>query len=208
MWENLDFTPSGMLQNGFKLIVVPQSKIRKGESVAIRDIRHYPDQVLTQKGDEVTSFDADLQRLIDDMVDTMYAAPGIGLAAHQIGLPLQLFVIDGAVRDPEHPIIVMANPTILAQEGEVIDEEGCLSLPKYIDQIKRAAKITLAGLDRNGEPFTLEGEGLFARAMQHEYDHVQGILMLDRLSPLKRSLYTKRVKKLEKIRTHEQAVVG
>lgn len=175
--------------------------------MAIREIRHYPDPVLTQKGVEVTAFDAELQHLIEDMVDTMYAAPGIGLAAHQIGLPLQLFVIDGAVRDPEHPVIVMANPTILSQEGEVIDEEGCLSLPKYVDQIKRAKTITLAGLNRNGKPFTLEGEGLFARAMQHEYDHVHGILMLDRLSPLKRSLYIKRVKKLEKIRAHEQAAV-
>ena len=176
--------------------------------MAIRDIRHYPDPVLTQKGEEVTAFDAELQHLIEDMVDTMYAAPGIGLAAHQIGLPLQLFVIDGAVRDPEHPTIVMANPTIVSQEGEVIDEEGCLSLPKYVDHIKRAVKFTLAGLDRNGEPFTLEGEGLLARAMQHEFDHVQGILMLDRLSPLKRSLYIKRVKKLEKIRANEHAVVA
>ncbi len=176
--------------------------------MAIREILHYPNPVLTQKGEKVTSFDAEFQRLIEDMVDTMYAAPGIGLAAHQIGLALQLCVIDGAVKDPEHPIIVMANPTILSQDGEAIDEEGCLSLPQYVDQVKRAEKITLAGLDRNGEPFTLEGEGLLARAMQHEYDHVQGILMLDRLSPLKRSLYIKRVKKLEKTRAHEHTVAG
>ena len=176
--------------------------------MAVREIRHYPDPVLTQKGEKVSTFDAEFQCLIDDMVDTMYAAPGIGLAANQIGLALQLFVIDGAVKDPEHHIIVMANPTILSQEGEVIDEEGCLSLPEYVDQIKRAATITMAGLDRNGQPFTLEGEGLLARAMQHEYDHVQGILMLDRLSPLKRSLYVNRVKKLEKARAHEQAVAG
>ncbi len=176
--------------------------------MAIREIMHYPDSVLTQKGEEVTSFDTEFQRLIEDMVDTMYAAPGIGLAAHQIGLALQLFVIDGTVKDPEHPIIVMANPTILSQEGEIIEEEGCLSLPKYVAHIKRAKKITLTGLNRNGEPYTLEGEGLLARAMQHEYDHVQGILMLDRLSPLKRSLYINRVKKLKKMHAHEPATAG
>ncbi|MBQ27185.1 MAG: peptide deformylase [Nitrospiraceae bacterium] len=176
--------------------------------MAIREIRHYPNPVLAQKGETVTVFDAKFQRLIDDMIETMYAAPGIGLAAHQIGLPLQLFIIDGAVQDPDHPIIVMANPSILSQEGEVIDEEGCLSLPQYVDHVKRAASITMAGLDRNGKPSTLEGNGLLARAMQHEYDHVQGVLMLDRLSPLKRSLYIKRIKKLEKNRAHEHAAVG
>ena len=174
----------------------------------IREIRHYPDPVLAKKGEAVTAFDAALHRLVDDMVETMYAAPGIGLAANQIGLPLQLFVIDGSVEDPAHPIIVMANPTILTQDGEVMEQEGCLSLPQYVDQIKRAASITMAGLDQNGQPFMLEGEGLLARAMQHEYDHTQGILMLDRLSPLKQSLYIKRVKKLAKMRVHEQAVVG
>ena len=174
----------------------------------IRAIRHYPDPVLTKKGDAVTAFDADLHRLVDDMVETMYAAPGIGLAANQIGLPLQLFVIDGAVKGPDHSTIVMANPTILSHDGAVIEEEGCLSLPNYVEHITRAAKITMAGYDRNGEPFTLEGEGLLARAMQPEYDHVQGILMLDRLSPLKRSLYVNRVKKRAKLRAHERAAVG
>tara|TARA_B100000315_G_C14572379_1_gene586250 strand:- start:2036 stop:2566 length:531 start_codon:yes stop_codon:yes gene_type:complete len=176
--------------------------------LAIRDILHYPNPILGQKGEKIMAFDAKFQHLIDDMVETMYAAPGIGLAAHQIGLPLQLFIIDGALKDPEHPIIVMANPIICSQGGEVLEEEGCLSLPKYVDHIKRASNITMTGFDRSGNPFTLEGEGLLARAMQHEYDHVQGVLMLDRLSPLKRSLYIKRVKKLEKSRTHEHVAAG
>ncbi len=176
--------------------------------MAILEIRHYPDPILTQKGLEVTDFGAEYQRLIDDMVETMYAAPGIGLAANQIGHALQLFIIDGEVKDPGHPTIVMTNPTVLHQDGEIFEDEGCLSLPQYVEKIKRAERITMVGLDRHGNTFTLEGEGLLARAMQHEYDHIQGILMLDRLSPLKRSLYTKRIKKLAKIRAYEQATVG
>ena len=130
---------------------------------------------------------------------------------------LKFGIIEGGVENllkciidslPGDPTIVMPTPTVLHQDGEIFEDEGCLSLPQYVEKLKRAEKITMVGLDRHGNTFTLEGEGLLARAMQHEYDHIQGILMLDRLSPLKRRLYTKRIKKLAKIRAYEQATVG
>jgi peptide deformylase len=164
----------------------------------IRTILHYPDKRLREAGKKVPSVTPELQNLIDDMAETMYAAPGVGLAATQIGEPLQLFVIDIADQDQPSDLRVFINPEILATEGEVTWQEGCLSFPGVQEEIDRAATLRVRAQDRNGEWFELEAEGLLAVAIQHEYDHLQGVLMIDKMGPLKKRLtHRKMVKRAE-----------
>ncbi len=166
--------------------------------MAIRDIRKYPDPVLRIKTEPVKAFDAALQRLIDDMLETMYAAPGVGLAANQVGVSLQLAVIDVSGREekgPRRAPVVLINPEILSREGTVVAEEGCLSIPDYAENVKRATKVKVRAQDRSGKAFEVEADGLFAKALQHEIDHLNGILFVDRLSPLKKSIFRRRLKK-------------
>jgi peptide deformylase len=166
--------------------------------MALREIRSYPDPVLRKKTSRVERIDSTLERLIEDMVETMRAAPGVGLAANQVGVPLQLAVIDLSSREDEeqrHPLIVIINPEVLAMEGSVIDEEGCLSIPDYSEKVKRAARVKVRAQDRTGKQFEIEAEGLMAKALQHEIDHLNGLLFVDRLSPLKKSLFKRRIKK-------------
>ena len=166
--------------------------------MALREIRSYPDPVLRKKTSRVERIDGTLERLIEDMVETMRAAPGVGLAANQVGVPLQLAVIDLSSREDEeqrHPLIVIINPEVLAMEGSVIDEEGCLSIPDYSEKVKRAARVKVRAQDRTGKQFEIEAEGLMAKALQHEIDHLNGLLFVDRLSPLKKSLFKRRIKK-------------
>lgn len=166
--------------------------------MAVRAIRKYPDPVLRNKTGRVDSINDDLRRLIDDMVETMYAAPGVGLAANQVGVPLQVAVIDVTSReekDKRRPPVVIINPEIVSLQGSVIEEEGCLSIPDYTEKVKRAARITVRALDRFGKPFELEADGLLAKALQHEIDHLNGMLFVDRLSPLKKSIFRRRLKK-------------
>ena len=166
--------------------------------MALRQIRTYPDPVLRKKTSRVEHIDSTLSRLIEDMVETMHAAPGVGLAANQVGVPLQLAVIDLSSREDEeqrHPLLVIINPEILAMEGSVIEEEGCLSIPDYAEKVKRAARVKVRAQDRTGKPFELEAEGLMAKALQHEIDHLNGLLFVDKLSPLKKSLFRRRFKK-------------
>lgn len=166
--------------------------------MALREIRKYPDPVLRLKTGRVDHFDDPLQRLIDDMVETMHAAPGVGLAANQIGVPLQLAVIDVSPRDEQgrrNSLLVIVNPEILAQEGSVFEEEGCLSIPDYADKVKRAARVTVRAQDRTGKTFELTADGLLAKALQHEIDHLNGMLFVDRLSSLKRNIFRRRLKK-------------
>lgn len=167
--------------------------------MAIREIRKYPDPVLRNKTSRVERVDRDLDRLIEDMVETMHAAPGVGLAANQVGVPLQLAVIDLSSREDEgqrHPLIVIINPEILSMEGSVIEEEGCLSIPDYAEKVKRAARVRVRALDRSGKPFEIEAEGLLAKAFQHEIDHLNGLLFVDRLSSLKKGLFKRKFKKM------------
>jgi peptide deformylase len=163
--------------------------------MALSPIVTFPNQVLKQKAAPVTSFDAELEILIQDMAETMYAAPGVGLAAPQIGIPLQLAVIDISPKDGERDLIVLANPKIVKGEGEEIDEEGCLSVVDYCSKVKRFEKIWVEAQNIKGEPLSFEDEGFLARVIQHEIDHLNGMLFLDRISTLKRSLYTKKRKK-------------
>jgi peptide deformylase len=164
----------------------------------IRTILHYPDKRLREAGKKVDAVTPELQKLIDDMAETMYAAPGVGLAATQIGELLQLFIIDIADQDEKSDLKVFINPEILEAEGDITWQEGCLSFPGVQEDIDRAAKVKVRAQDRDGKWFELEAEGLLAVAIQHEYDHLQGKLMIDHMGPLKKRLtHRKMVKRAE-----------
>jgi peptide deformylase len=166
--------------------------------MALREICKYPDPVLRKKTARVERIDSTLDRLIEDMVETMHAAPGVGLAANQVGVSLQLAVIDLSSRDDEeqrHPLLIIINPEMLAMEGSVIEEEGCLSIPDYAEKVKRAARVKVRAQDRTGKKFEIEAEGLMAKALQHEIDHLNGLLFVDKLSPLKKNFFRRRFKK-------------
>lgn len=164
----------------------------------IRTILHYPDKRLREAGKKVDAVTPEIQKLIDDMAETMYAAPGVGLAATQIGELLQLFIIDIADQDEASDLKVFINPEILETEGEITWQEGCLSFPGVQEDIDRAAKVKVRAQDREGKWFELEAEGLLAVAIQHEYDHLQGKLMIDHMGPLKKRLtHRKMVKRAE-----------
>jgi len=166
--------------------------------MAIREIKKFPDPVLRKKTASVGAIDEGLCRLIDDMVETMHAAPGVGLAANQVGVPLQVAVIDISDHEDEgkkRPLVVLINPEVVSVEGAVVADEGCLSVPDFTEKVKRAARITVRAKDRAGKTFELEADGLMAKALQHEIDHLNGILFIDRLSPLKKSIFRRRLKK-------------
>jgi peptide deformylase len=163
--------------------------------MAILHICTYPEEILRQRAQPITEIDEEVVKLVDHMVETMYSAPGIGLAATQVGVAKQLLVADIAPRKPESELIVLINPEIVAAEGEVIIEEGCLSVPEYQAEVKRHEKITVRGLNLKGEEVEIEAEGLLAVVLQHEIDHLNGMLFIDRLSKLKRDLYKRKVRK-------------
>lgn len=163
--------------------------------MAVLDIKKYPAPVLKKKAAAVSVFDEALQKLIDDMVETMYAAPGVGLAAPQVGISKRLAVIDISSRDDQHPLIVLINPCVLRTAGEVEFEEGCLSIPEYTAKVKRSESLVVRAHDRNGDEVEIEADGLLAIALQHEIDHLDGFLLIDRISPIKREFFKKRYKK-------------
>ena len=164
----------------------------------IRTILHYPDKRLKEKGQPIAQVTPEIQNLIDDMAETMYAAPGVGLAATQIGEKLQLFIIDIAEEGAPSELRVFINPEILETSGDITWQEGCLSFPGIQEDVDRAAKVKVRAQDKNGKTFTLEAEGLLAVAIQHEYDHLQGVLMIDHMGPLKKRLtHRKMVKRAE-----------
>lgn len=164
----------------------------------IRPILKYGDSLLHQPAREVEQFDGTLQTLIDDMVETMYAAPGVGLAATQIGVPLRVFVIDISVgRDPKG-LIDVVNPVWVEREGMQLEEEGCLSVPGFNATVVRPSRAVVKGFDRHGEPQTVEGTDLLARALQHEMDHLDGMVFIDRLRGIKRDLIVRRITKLRR----------
>jgi peptide deformylase len=166
--------------------------------MALRPILKYPDPRLKQVAEPVKDVTDDIRQLVDDMAETMYAAPGVGLAATQIGEPYQIFVIDCAAEGENSDFRVFVNPEIVATEGTRTYEEGCLSFPTAREEIERADKVRVRAQDRDGQWFELEAEGLLATAIQHEYDHLHGVLMIDRLGPLKkRLLHRKMIKRSE-----------
>ncbi len=162
----------------------------------IRKILTYPDTILREPAEPVTNIDGKIQQLIDDMAATMYHAPGIGLASNQVGEPCRIIIFDTSPKDEPNDLVVVINPEIVEANGVVVDEEGCLSVIDYRADVKRAECITVKGLDREGNPITLKKDGLPAIVLQHEIDHLNGILFIDRISKLKRELYKRRLKKL------------
>jgi peptide deformylase len=154
----------------------------------IRQILTYPDPRLREVAQPVQKVDAEIRALAQDMAETMYDAPGVGLAATQIGVALRVFVIDIAGEDEPSDLKVFINPEILESSGTQTWEEGCLSFPGVSEEIKRAAKVRVKALDIDGKPFELEATGLMAVAIQHEHDHLNGELMIDHLGALKKRL--------------------
>jgi peptide deformylase len=164
--------------------------------VSLLDILTFPDTFLKKTARPVEQIDGELQVIIDRMSDTMYQAPGVGLAAVQVGLDKSLLVYDVADKEDGRDLHVLINPRILAQEGQILSEnEGCLSVPDFRADVTRSANILVEGVDRDGKPLRFEAEGFMAIVLQHEIDHLNGTLFIDRISALKRQLYTRRVKK-------------
>ncbi len=164
-------------------------------SMAVLEIRKYPEKILKQKTAPVLTIDGKTQMLIDDMVETMRSVCGVGLAANQVGISQKLCIIDLSLRENKAPLIVLINPVIVEREGIVEADEGCLSVPGYLTSIKRAEKVYVRGVNREGKDVGIEAEGLLARAIQHELDHLDGLLFIDRMSPIKREFFKRRYKK-------------
>ncbi len=163
--------------------------------MTIRDIVCIPEPVLREVASVVTKFDAELHKLLDDMAVTMYAAKGIGLAAPQVGISKRVVVIN--VTEDEKDIIELVNPEIIESSGKIKSEEGCLSIPGFRESINRLAKVKVRAFSRDGEPFEIEGEELLSRCLQHEIDHLNGVLFIDHLSRLKKGIFKQWLKKNE-----------
>jgi peptide deformylase len=160
----------------------------------------YPDNILRNPTRDLDNIDGDVQKMIDQMSATMYAAPGVGLAAIQVGWNRSVLIYDISPSDEGSALQVLINPRIIDQEGEILSEnEGCLSVPEFRADVKRYASILVEGVDREGRPLQLEADGMLAIVLQHEIDHLRGKLFIDHISALKRQLYTRRMKK--KLRT-------
>jgi peptide deformylase len=165
--------------------------------MTIRKILTYPDKFLRQPTKPVLDIDSVIQELIDDMADTMYEAPGVGLAAIQVGCDQSILIYDRLPGEVNRSFEVLINPKIVDREGQIISQdEGCLSVPDFRADLKRAGSILVEGLDREGKPIQIEAEGNLAIVLQHEIDHLNGKLFIDHLSALKRELYKRRVKKM------------
>ncbi|MES1256419.1 MAG: peptide deformylase [Acidobacteriota bacterium] len=164
----------------------------------IRPILRHGASVLHEPARPVTAIDAEIDRVVADMIDTMYAAPGVGLAAPQIGVPLRIFVVDTSIgRDPAS-LLVLINPSFVERDGVQLEEEGCLSVPDFNATVVRPARAVVQGLDRQGRTVRHEGTGLLARAFQHEMDHLDGTLFVDRLRGIKRDIILRKIRKRAK----------
>jgi peptide deformylase len=163
--------------------------------MAVREILIIGDPMLTRKAEPVAVVDEEIVSLARDMVETVHAAPGVGLAAPQVGVGKRVIVVDISVGENEDDLHVLVNPEITAREGEAVCEEGCLSVPDVREKVARPYRVKVRGLDLEGRPIEIEGEDILARALCHEIDHLDGILFVEKLSPLKRALIKKRFKK-------------
>ncbi len=173
--------------------------------MALLEILKFPDPRLADKSVPVETVDDDIRQLIDDMFETMYDAEGVGLAAPQLGITKRIIVVDCGARDieeerplsPVEPVAVI-NPVVEDGIGKIMWEEGCLSVPGFTDEVARAAEVVVTGLDRDGNPMRIEADGLLAVCLQHEIDHLEGVLFVDRLSRLKQSMVKKKLKRRAK----------
>ncbi len=163
--------------------------------MAVMPIQTYPAAVLKEKAQPVTDINGEIQSLIDNMADTMYHAPGIGLAANQVGALHRIIIYDLTPKEEGRNLNVIINPEIVASSGEIVHPEACLSVLDYSCDVKRKACVTVTGLDREGKPVCVEAKDLLAVVLQHEIDHLDGVLFIDRISRLKRSLYKRQLEK-------------
>jgi peptide deformylase len=164
----------------------------------VHQVVKWPDPVLAKRGAEVTVFDDALKTLVDEMFESMYIAQGIGLAAPQIAISKRITVIDVSFKKNPEDKLALINPQVIEAEGKQVEEEGCLSLPEIREKVARAAKVKVKAQDVTGKWFEVEGEELLARALQHEIDHLDGVLFIDRISRLKRELVLRKIRKLQK----------
>jgi peptide deformylase len=164
--------------------------------MAILEILKFPDPRLSRVARPVENITDDIVQLINDLLETMYAAPGVGLAANQVGALHRIVVLDIDHENPQKKVYKLINPTIVRSEGEILWEEGCLSVVDFTAEVRRAARVEVAALDDHGKETKIEAEGLLAVALQHEIDHLDGKLFIDRISRLKRDLYTRKRKKM------------
>ena len=163
----------------------------------ILKIVKYPEPILSQPGEPVTEFNAELRKLVADLFETTYANQGVGLAAPQVGVSKRVTVIDVSMGKKPKDKLAIVNPEITFSEGKVYEEEGCLSFPDIREKVVRAAKVRIRAQDEKGKWFEMDGEDLLARAMQHEIDHLDGVLFLFRMSALKRSLNLRKIRKMQ-----------
>jgi peptide deformylase len=164
----------------------------------IRPIVKYGDEILHRPAERVDAMTPELEVLIDDMIDTMYAAPGVGLAAPQVGVALRIFVVDISVGRRAEDLLVFVNPEFVEREGMQLEEEGCLSVPGFTATVARPARAVVKGLDRQGTERIVEGRELLARALQHEMDHLDGTLFVNRLRGIKRDQIVRKIRKLSR----------
>ncbi len=164
--------------------------------MSVLEVLTYPDKFLREPTKAVENIDGRIQKLIDDMAETMYDAPGAGLAAIQVGFDKSIIIFDSLPGETKKSLQVLLNPEILESNGEIISEnEGCLSVPDFTSDVKRSASVLVEAIDREGSPWQIEAQGYLAIVLQHEIDHLNGILFIDRISSLKRELYKSRIKK-------------
>lgn len=173
--------------------------------MALLEILHYPNPVLKEKSQPVETFDEELRQLGNDMAETMYDAPGVGLAAPQVGVLKRLITLDCSGHEEPADLIIAVNPEIIESEGDCMEEEGCLSVPGYFARVARSAAIRFRYQNLDGETQEREAEGLLAVAVQHEIDHLNGVLFVDRLSSLKRSMFRKKYLKMQQQKEQEEA---
>ena len=164
--------------------------------MALLEIRKYPDPVLSTVASPVKNITGETAKYVADMIETMYAAPGVGLAAPQVGISQRVIVLDVDHENPRKLVFKLINPVITRAEGEIIWEEGCLSVVDFTAEVKRAAKVEVVAFDENQKEIRIDADGLLAVALQHEIDHLDGKLFIDRISRLKRDLYRRRRKKM------------
>lgn len=163
--------------------------------MAVLEILKFPHPVLKKRSEAVNRIDGEVKKLIRDMRETMVEAGGVGLAACQVGVSRRVIVLDVSPMDPQHSFFALIDPEIISEEGEIDHEEGCLSVPDCLEKVKRKEKVCVKGFSPEGKEMEIKGEGILAIALQHEIDHINGILILDRVSRLKREIYRNKLKK-------------
>jgi peptide deformylase len=163
--------------------------------MAVLEILKYPNPLLRKPCEDVDKIDEETTKFIQDMAETMYAANGVGLAACQVGVCRKIIVLDVSPMDPQHDLFALINPEVVSGEGEIDHEEGCLSVPDCFEKVKRREKLHVRGVSPDGKETQIKAEGFLALALQHEIDHLNGVLILDKISGLKRDLYRQKLKK-------------